>query len=383
MTVAEEVGSWLRLQQDVAELAAIERASATPGERASAEWVAGRLRECGASDVRLEPFRYQRNWAWAFVAHHVAGLAATRLGRAPGAALAAAAAVSFELHVSGRSQWVSRFLPAGEGTNVVARVPAAGERRRTLVLVAHHDAAHTGLLWTSLFMRHADRRAWERGGADQMSLTPELALGLIATGTRVGRATGAALLLLSSALALDVARSAVVPGANDNATGVAAVLALVEELAASPLDGTEVVVVVPGCEEVGLGGMVAWLAGADLDPASTLVVNLDTLGSGTPVVVSKETPVLGRYREADLAWVDRGALRAGVARPPRFRLALTTDAIVASVAGIPAVSITSKDRDGRYPNYHLPSDTPEHVDWDSVEACRALAAGVARAFSEG
>lgn len=383
MTVAQEVGSWLRLQQDVSELAAIERGSATPGERASAEWVAARLRECGAADVRLEPFRYQRSWAWAFVAHHVAGLAAARLGGLRGAALASAAAVSFELHVSGRSQWVGGFLPAGEGTNVLARIPAAaGERRQTLVLVAHHDAAHTGRLWTSPFMKHADRRAWERGGADQMSLTPELALGLVATGTRIGRAAGSALLLLSTALALDVARSPVVPGANDNATGVAALLALAERFAADPLDGTEILVVAPGCEEVGLGGMVAWLAGANLDPATTLVVNLDTLGSGTPVVVSKETPVLGRYRDADLEWADRGALRAGVARPPRFRLALTTDAIVASVAGVPAISITSKDRDGRYPNYHLPSDTPDRVDWDSVEGCVALAAGVARAFSE-
>ena len=382
MTTAQEVGSWLRLQRDVEELAAIERGSAGPGERASAEWAAGRLREAGAADVRLETFRYQRNWAWRHVAHHAAGLLAARLGGPIGSALAAATAVSYELDVAGRSQWTSALLPAGEGTNVVARVPAAGERRRTLVLVAHHDAARTGWLWSSPFMRHADRRPWERGGADQMAVTPEAALALVATGTRLGRAAGAGLLLVAAALALDVARSPVVPGANDNATGVAALLALVERFAAEPLAGTEIVVVVPGCEEVGLGGMIAWLAGAELDPASTLVVNLDTLGSGTPVVVSRETPVLGRYRDGDLDWADRGALRAGRPRPPRFSFALPTDAIVAAGAGIPAVSISSKDRDGHFPNYHLPTDTPEHVDWDSVEACLTLAGGVARAFAE-
>ena len=382
MTTAQEVGSWLRLQQDVAELAGIERGSATPGERASAEWVAGRLREAGAADVRLEGFRYQRNWAWRHVAHHLAGIAAARLGGPAGAALAAATAVSYELDVAGRSQWTSALLPAGEGTNVVARVPAAGERRRTLVLVAHHDAAHTGWLWTSPFMRHADRRPWERGGADQMAITPEVALALIATGTRIGRVAGAALLAVAAGLAIDVARSPVVPGANDNATGVAALLALAEAFAAAPLDGTEVAIVVPGCEEVGLGGMMAWLRTAALDPASTLVVNLDTLGSGTPVVVSRETPVLGRYREADLEWADRGAMRAGVPRPPRFSFALTTDAVVAAGAGLPAISISSKDRDGHFPNYHLPSDTPDKVDWDSVDACLRLADGVARAFTE-
>ena len=360
----------------------MERASASAGERESGEWVARRLGEAGATDVRLESFRYQRNWAWRHVAHHAAGLVAARLGGPVGAALAAATAVSYELDVAGRAQWTRTLLPAGEGTNVVARVPAAGERRRTLVLVAHHDAAHTGWLWTSPFMRHADRRPWERGGADPMAITPEAALALIATGTRLGRATGALLLAVAAGLALDVARSPVVPGANDNATGVAAVLALVQRFASEPLDGTEIAVVVPGCEEVGLGGMTAWLAGASLDPATSLVVNLDTLGSGTPVVVSQETPVLGRYRERDLEWADRGALRVGVPRPPRFRFALPTDAIVAVGAGLPAISISSKDRDGHFPNYHLPSDTPDRVDWDSVEACLTLAGGVARAFSE-
>lgn len=382
MAALTGTGAWLRLQQDVNELAAIERGSATAGERASAEWVAARLRDVGAEDVRLETFGYQRSWAWRHVAHHVAGLVAARLGGVPGAALAAATAVSYELDVAGRSQWTGALLPAGEGTNVVARVPAAGERRRTLVLVAHHDAAHTGWLWSSPFMRHADRRPWERGGADPMAITPEAALALIATGTRAGRAAGAALLTVAAALAIDVARSEVVPGANDNATGVAAVLAVVAELAASPLAGTEVLVVVPGCEEVGLGGMLAWLRGAQLDPASTLLVNLDTLGSGTPVVVSRETPVLGRYRDSDLAWADRGAMRAGVRRPPRFSFALPTDAIVAAGRGLVAISISSKDRHGHFPNYHLPTDTPDNVDWESVEACLDLARGIAQAFSE-
>ena len=38
-------------------MAAIERPSASEGERRSAEWVAGRLRELGAEDVAVEPYR--------------------------------------------------------------------------------------------------------------------------------------------------------------------------------------------------------------------------------------------------------------------------------------------------------------------------------------
>jgi hypothetical protein len=45
-----------RLAADVEALAAIERGSASPGEQRSAEWVAERLRQEGATDVRVEPF---------------------------------------------------------------------------------------------------------------------------------------------------------------------------------------------------------------------------------------------------------------------------------------------------------------------------------------
>ena len=42
--------------------------------------------------------------------------------------------------------------------------------------------------------------------------------------------------------------------------------------------------------------------------------------------------------------------------------------MLAALAGLPAVSILSV-RDGGFPNYHLPSDLPEHVDMGCVEAC--------------
>jgi hypothetical protein len=38
-------------------------------------------------------------------------------------------------------------------------------------------------------------------------------------------------------------------------------------------------------------------------------------------------------------------------------------------------------RDGGFPHYHLPTDTPEHVDLGSVDACARLAGRVALAWS--
>ncbi|MBA3264074.1 MAG: hypothetical protein H0T69_16715, partial [Thermoleophilaceae bacterium] len=61
-----------RLKEDIEALAAIERGSATPGERRSGEWVAERLRQQGAQDVRLESFSYQRTFAHAQAAQFAA-----------------------------------------------------------------------------------------------------------------------------------------------------------------------------------------------------------------------------------------------------------------------------------------------------------------------
>jgi Peptidase family M28 len=289
--------------------------------------------------------------------------------------LALAALVSFDADQSGRCQWLRRVLPAGEGANVVARVAARGESRRTLVLVAHHDAAQTGFMW-----RHpglwGPRRS--KDVVPPLAGGSELGLALAALGVRrLGRAQ----LLVSLLAALDVARSPTVPGASDNATGVAAVIALVERFAREPLDGTEVIALIPGCEESGMGGMAAWLGTQSLEPARTLVLGLDTLGAGEPAVLAAEGPPLRqRYRPQDLDWADRGAAHSGLAAPRRFTIGGWTDPVLALLAGLPAISLVSV-REGGFTNYHLPTDTPDRVDWDSVDRCLRLAAGTAEAWS--
>ena len=377
------------------------RGSASPGERLSAEWIADRLRQAGVPDVRLEGFRYQGTYAGAHAMHVAAGLAAARRGGLLGAALAAATLASLELEASGKFQWLRRLLPSGEGTNVVARIPAAGEgvaagpaglRPGTLVVLAHHDAARTGFAW--------DPRLVALGGRPRR-MAPRLgavgaALGLAAIPWRPARRAAAGLLWLGLASLADTATSPTVPGANDNATGVAALLALAERLAEEPLRHADVVLVAPGCEESGMGGTAAFLRShgvgthpeaspgeGPLDPASTLVLSLDTLGSGTPIVVEAEGTLLSHaYHRAELDLAAAGAARAQRPAPERWRVGAWTDAALALFAGLPAISLLSVGPDGIYPNWHLPTDTPERVDYDCVEACIRIAAGIAEEFDE-
>ena len=383
-----------RVRADVEALAAMPRGSASPGDVAAAEWGAGRLREAGAAGVRVDRFRYQRTIAERSVPHLVAGIAASRAGGAAGAALAAASLASFELDFGGRSQWLRHLVPAGEGANASARIAvAAAPARRTLVLVAHHDTAHTGIGWKNPELIGYGTRDRVRGllgkppdsdVMDSPATGPKLAFAAVAagalTGSRALRAAGGLSLAVSLALTHDVARSEAVPGASDNATGVAGVLALAERFAAEPLPDTDVIALLVGCEESGMGGMAEWLRGegAGLDPASTLVLGLDTLGAGEPIVSRAEGSIVPwRYREADLDWADRGAARAGLPAPRRVQLGGWTDPLLAVHAGLPAISLLSATGN-RFTNYHQPTDTPDRVDWSSVERCLELADGIAR-----
>jgi hypothetical protein len=363
-----------RIRSDVEELAAMERGSAAE-DKPQVAWLERRLRDAGAHEVRTENFRFQRRWIWRYGAHGAAGIGAAALGGPVGAGLAAATIASVELDISGRRTWTSSLLPAGEGVNVVARIPAAAEPQRTVVFIAHHDAQRAGLMW------RVPR------GRQPMSLLPQGVMALIALGCLIGsrllRATGALLLAAMTALGLDVARHRVVPGANDNATGVAALVALMGAFSRDPLETTDVVGVFSDCEEVGLGGAAAWLAAhhAELDPASTLVVSLDTLGSGEPAVVSRDGALTANYSRATQDWADRGALRAAVPPPRRIDLVAPTDGSPANHAGLHTLSLVSCAPDGTLgPHYHQPTDTPENVDYDSVEQCTRLAAGIARVW---
>ncbi|MGW6426271.1 M28 family metallopeptidase [Nocardia sp. NPDC055053] len=371
------------MEEVVATLAAMDRRTVGAGERGSAAWLAGRLGELGAEAVTVSTFRGQSSWAPAHLGHVVTAMVIGLLPGRIGRALSLAAAVSYELEVSGRWQWIRRVLPSRPGASVSARLPAAGLPSRTLVLVAHHDAAHNGIVWHPRVVA-VNRRWSSRTGRSMPSHLVPLAAMLAAAVPVVPVRRAAAIVLGIASLAMTQSmRSYTTPGANDNATGVAAVLETVRHLRAQPLADTEVIVVFPGGEEAGNQGMRQWVADNRglRGSGRTLVVNLDSLGSGGHLVLARREGLTSFAARRDVDTVTQIANEAGIElRAVDFPN--VCDAAVARHAGMRAISVLSY-ADGWVEHLHQRSDTADAVGWNTVRAAVTLTEHIARAWDRG
>ncbi|HEY2772129.1 MAG TPA: M28 family peptidase [Solirubrobacteraceae bacterium] len=382
------------LREVVEALAPMERRAGSEGERQAAEWLADRLVRAGcATEIDEEQFLngYAKVIGSLAAAGAVAGVAALgkrsrRLGAAAGALVTAAIAED----VSNGPRVARRALGRPRPTwNVVASAgDPAGER--TLVVLAHHDAAPTGAIfddraqvWVgNRFPGILERRDTSLPLWWPMIAAPALVSLGAATHRRGMTAAGLAGSLLGTAVFADIARSPIVPGANDNLTAVAVLVALAERLATEPVEGLRVVLASCGAEEVLQGGIHGFVRRRlrALDRERTWVLNLETLGSPKLIMLEGEGPVVMEdYHDRcfrDL--VARTADKAGTPLRRGMRSRASTDAVIPSRAGYPTATITSMDRYKALSNYHQMSDTPQNVDYRTVLQALVLTEALAR-----
>jgi len=202
-------------------------------------------------------------------------------------------------------------------------------------------------------------------------------------GARMGLIMG----ILGTALVADVWRSETVPGANDNLSGVASLVALAELMRDRPIPGLRVLLVSCGAEETLQDGIRAFMARHrhELDPAITRFVNLDTVGSPHLVSLEAEGPV--RMEEYSGPWLrDLFATRAaalGIPLRRGYRARASTDSVIPSRAGYPIATLVSMTDWFAPANYHLPTDIPANLDYATVARATRLVYEVARALAGG
>ena len=368
------------LREVVETLAPIDRTPCSPGERQAADWLAGRLGAIAGVDVALED---EPSWgtfpptATGLGLLGILGAALVLRGRrAAGALLAAGVYAGIVDEAQNGPRILRRLVRRRRKTvNLIAR---AGDGDGTLVVLAHHDAPQTGMIFDQTLQRRIHELApqvlertktpppqWWVGLAGPLC-TIVAAVARRPRLARVGIAIGA----FGTATVADLWRNETVPGANDNLSGVAALVALAELLRERPLPGMRVLLVSCGAEETLQDGIRAFLASHrdELAEGRTWFVNLDTVGSPHLVMLEAEGPVwMESYAGPWLRdLVDECAQRLEIPLERGFRARASTDSIIPSRAGYPIATLVSIT-DWRSPaNYHLPSDVPANLDYGTV-----------------
>ena len=292
-------------------------------------------------------------------------------------------ATSYLMDNTRRGYLLRRLFRWKEGQNQLAIRPAAGTPRRRVVLVAHADSAYTGVMFRPEVIAHfaggglPDALKFLERGTGLAVFTQAglagLALLRAMSGRRLRGLIPIELLLtapaaIAAALNLDVVlRNTLVPGANDNLSGTAALAILAERLDDLP-DDVEVLYVIAGAEETSLGGSDALAQDRQdtWDRDRTLVVGVDTLGGGDLRYVVTEGEVLPAHVPESL----QRLCREVAAADPKFADAEpfappvgATDAASFLVRGFQAVCVTRVDPTiGAPRHYHLPSDNLENLE---------------------
>jgi len=356
------------------------RAPGSDSERRAARHAAARLEALGRT-ARVESLATWPGWVGSLVLITAlaagAGVASVSVPEA-GAVLALVALTLYVLDVGAALPVARRLLGRRASQNVIS--PATGERPGSLLLVAHMDAGRTGFVH-----RPGVRRLQVRlGRPRRLAAGPLQALGwllaavLACSIARLAGLEGAALtavqfaltvaLLATLALLVDIWLSPTVPGAGDNASGVALALRLADRLDGG-LEHFGVHVLLTGAQESGgADGMRAFLRRhrRELPRDTTVILNLDEVGAGSVRFTSREGPLLAVRSHVQLTGLCEEIAAGTGARALDNRA--PSDGFAARYAGYPAITVTCRDELGLAARHHRRSDLPEYVEAEALAA---------------
>lgn len=246
---------------------------------------------------------------------------------------------------------LSRFLPQYPSQNIVARF--MGKRPRCLIIVAaHYDSG------SATPLSQPERIRWLR--PMHLALMASMAL-VIATCAVSAFAPpesiafflaaylrwGAIIVLLAGALGLYISATngEDIRGANNNASGTAALLGLAEKLAASPIEDADIWIAATGSHEAWMAGLRNLLADRSLKKHQTWLLNLESVGNGTLHFLKSEGFMHALPADKGLVGI---AETLSVGRPVRAGVlrAIPTAAHIPLMRGMKAMTLMGLDRDG-------------------------------------
>jgi peptidase M28-like protein len=387
----QDEAHWLR--ERLEELERIERPSASDGERQAAEWLVGQLAKLGA-EARIEAEDAHGTYWWPLGIGAALGalgaIAALRGRRLLGALLGTVGAAGMADDFPPGQRRLRRLLPRRTTYNVVCEL-GDPDAERTIVLISHHDAAHSGLVFHPAIPELAARL----GLTEKTDTSPPLmapvvggpvlaALGAV-TGRRLLARIGLFIGLGSVAAMADIGLRKSVPAANDNGTAVVAELELARRFLADPPQGIRVILLSTGSEESFSEGIKAFGERhfPQLPKESTFFLCLETLGATHLLALQGEGFLKMRdYPPRALAFVERVAGELGIWLYPNLRTYNGTDGLETAAAGYETVALCSCTDHKQPGRYHWPNDTAANVDFSTLQRAVVLSERVVRTLGE-
>lgn len=369
------------------------RRTGTDAERRAANRLAEGLR-AGGGRAEVESSYVHPQWAAVHLTHCLLAIAGSLVApRLPalGFALVLVAATSLYLDLSGR-RYVLRLLFFRRASQNVISPPLEDRGEPRVILSAHYDTGLTGAAYRRGAIRLFDRfrRIWPAATTPMAVVFWSTALLLPALGLRLAgldadwvsilQLPQTLLLIVASFLLGDIALSAPSPGANDNASGVAAALGAARTLSERPPKNLRVHVLLHGAGEATGEGMRWFLrrAGGQLPSDRTWLIDLDCAGRGSPRYVARQIPAVARAADPLLLGLCE-ALAEDHAERSRLALGPAGGAAIAAAQGYAAIALTAREGDEFVPaDHHTRRDLPAGVETDAVEAVAGFAVDLVR-----
>ena len=371
--------------REIEELVAFEgRGPGTEVERNAAGHLAERLRSLGR-EVEIEQAGVHPNVAATHAIHAllvIVGAVVAIEFSAIGLLIVLVATISTFGDLTGQFLLLRRLTGRRPTQNVVS--PERGDKVGRIILMAHYDAAPGGAVFSRAL---SERRATLSRTLRRPIGLPGVFFGamlvvLVCTLVRVGGIESMLLslvefiplivLIASVPLLVDVALNRPVPGANDNASGVATVLRLADRFGGE-LENFDLWVLLPGAQEAQAAGSRAWIkAHRDtLDPKTTIFLNVDEVGYGTIRYLTKEGPLIAPPYHPTLVG-HAAAIAEQDEEEGRFHARgivsrSTSDAYSARARNLPAISISCRGALDYTPHHHQHTDTVERIDGEALD----------------
>lgn len=280
-----------------------------------------------------------------------------------------------------------RLLKWKTSQNIIATAPAETIPKLRIVFMAHADAALTGPMFETNRIKFYSSGWVKKIGLLQHLLYFTVYSQFILAGFDTTRLLFDSFLLwsryaewmltLPSLMSLLGSlhvwiKNEVVPGANDNLTGCAALPVLAARLIDNKPKDVELVFAVTGCEECSLGGAydLAKKNKNKWDREDSVFIGLDGLSGTRLCFIEKDGPMIPRSIPS---WL-RAVIEKTAADTPRFAKVQgfvipmgVTDIGPMLAKGYSGACFACVDPEtGVPPDYHLPSDNVSKLDYSSI-----------------